>query len=207
MLAGVNGAGKSSVVGEALRQQGGEYFNPDEVAQKLRRADSALGQEQANAQAWRLGTAALERAIAERKEFTLETTLGGKTIRDLLIRAADERLEVVVIYVGLDSADRHVARVAARVKQGGHDIPEARSRERYVSSRENLVRLVPHLTELVVWDNSDEGDPAAGVAPRPRRLLHHRRRTITEVAPLETIPDWAKPIVMAVKRKVDEPAA
>ena len=53
-----------------------------------------------------------------------------------------------------------------------HDIPEDRIRERYDRSRENLIRLLPHLTELRVFDNSVEADPSRGAAPRPLLVLH-----------------------------------
>ncbi|MCU0698059.1 MAG: hypothetical protein MUC96_16255 [Myxococcaceae bacterium] len=51
VLAGVNGAGKSSVVGERLRQSGGEYFNPDEVTRKFLAASKSMTQDEANARA------------------------------------------------------------------------------------------------------------------------------------------------------------
>jgi predicted ABC-type ATPase len=69
---------------------------------------------------------------------------------------------VRVWYVGLSSPELHIARVRARVAKGGHDIPEPRIRERYDASRLNLIRLLPRLSELWVYDNSVEADPDAG---------------------------------------------
>ena len=66
VLAGVNGAGKSSIGGAAVRQHGGEYFNPDEVARALREKDPALTQADANSAAWRQGVMLLELAIEKR---------------------------------------------------------------------------------------------------------------------------------------------
>lgn len=197
VIAGVNGAGKSSVVGETIRSRGGAYFNPDEEARALRAEDPGLTQEAANARAWEAGRAGLERAIARREDFALETTLGGATITTLLQRALDAGLEVVVRYVGLDSPERHVARVRSRVARGGHDIPEATIRERYRRSREHLIALLPRLTSLVVYDNSVEGDPEAGVAPAPRLLLEMATGRVVAVAPAAQIPAWAYPIVSA----------
>jgi predicted ABC-type ATPase len=197
VIAGVNGAGKSSVVGATIRARGGAYFNPDEEARALRAEDPGLSQEAANARAWEAGRAGLERAIARHEHFAFETTLGGATITALLGRALDAGLEVVMRYVGLDSPERHVARVRSRVARGGHDIPEAQIRERYRRSREHLVALLPRLTSLVVYDNSIEGDPEAGVAPAPRRLLHMTIGRIITVAPAAQIPEWARPIVSA----------
>jgi len=64
----------------------------------------------------------LERAIAERKTFAFETTLGGATITALLQRALAAGIAVRVWYVGLDSPELHIARVRAR-SHGRHDIP------------------------------------------------------------------------------------
>ena len=83
VLAGVNGAGKSSIGGAAVRERGGEYFNPDEAARQIRAEDPALSIVEANAIAWEAGRALLERAIAERLDYTFETTLGGETITGL----------------------------------------------------------------------------------------------------------------------------
>lgn len=197
MLAGVNGAGKSSILGATIREAGGRYFNPDERARALRHNDPSLSQTEANALAWELGRRGLERAIARQEDFTFETTLGGRTIAGLLAEALDAGLEVVVRYVGLDSPERHIARVRARVELGGHHIPEAKIRERYTSSREHLVALLPRLTELVVYDNSVERDPDRDEEPVPVRLLGMSNGRILFVAPKERIPSWAHPIVAA----------
>jgi predicted ABC-type ATPase len=88
------------------------------------------------------------------------------------------------------------------VRRGGHDIPETDIRRRYARSLENLVRLLPRLSELRVFDNSEDGDPSAGKTPRPRLLLHMKAGRI--VAPsrsaISSTPDWAKPILAAALR-------
>lgn len=197
VLAGTNGAGKSSIAGAMFRQAGGQYFNPDEAARLIRARDPGLSQAQANGAAWRQGVRLLERAIAERRTFAFETTLGGRTITASLERALSAGLEVRVWYIGLSSPELHLARVRARVARGGHDIPEARIRARYDSGRLNLIRLLPTLTELRVYDNSAEADPHAGVAPEPRPILRTARGKVAWSCPLAETPEWAKPILAA----------
>jgi predicted ABC-type ATPase len=200
VLAGTNGAGKSSIAGAALRRAGGDYFNPDEVARRLRRADPELSRREANSRAWHIGRHFLERAIEQRFRFALETTLGGRTITGLLLKAANVGLPVRTWYVGLASVELHLERVRTRVALGGHPIPEARIRERYDASRENLVRLVPHLTELKLYDNSRERDPAAGVPPEPLLVLHVKGGEVVDACPMPDVPQWAKPIVQRVRQ-------
>jgi predicted ABC-type ATPase len=197
VLAGANGAGKSSLGGAALLQRGVEYFNPDEAARRILAANPTIVQEDANSAAWHEGKRLLERAIAERLNFAFETTLGGKTIPDLLERALESGIEVRVWYVGLHTPELHVTRVRSRVERGGHDIPEVKIRERYHRSRLNLVRLIRKLTELRVYDNSEEADPNAGAPPEPILILHLDKGKVVNSCDLTTAPEWTKPILLA----------
>jgi len=200
VLAGTNGAGKSSVGGAMFRESGAEYFNPDEAALRFRATNPGMTQEEANSAAWRQGKRLLERAISERLDFAFETTLGGRTIAGLLHQALSAKIEVRIWYVGLATPELHIARVRSRVVAGGHDIPAARIRERYESSRLNLVDLMPKLTELRIYDNSEEGDPRKGVAPRPRLLLHMDYGKIVDSCDLADTPQWAKPILVTAMK-------
>jgi len=197
-LAGVNGAGKSSVTGSYVRSKGGAYFNPDEVAAGYRSENPALSQPEANSRAWRDGKTLLEAAIRDDTEFTFETTLGGKTIADLLEQAAGAGHRVRIVFVGLESAEKHIQRVASRVARGGHDIPEESIRERYRSSRLNLIRLLPVLDELVLYDNSDDADRDTGSAPALKPLLHMKDGRIVHIERRPNAAcEWSKPILAA----------
>lgn len=180
-----------------FRRTGVDYFNPDEATVRMLAANPGLSTPDANSAAWHQGKRLLERAIAERLDFAFETTLGGHTIRARLQQALAEGIDVRVWFVGLRTPDLHVARVRARVARGGHDIPEARIRERYDRSRLNLIALMPRLTELRVFDNSTDADPSAGRVPQPILLLHLTKRRIVSMIDLSQVPDWAKAVVAA----------
>jgi predicted ABC-type ATPase len=203
VLAGTDGAGKSSLAGAMLRHAGGDYFNPDEVAHRIRQMAPELTVQQANSRAWTVGKRLFERAIAERRSFAFETTLGGRTITSLLGQALASGLQVKIWYAGLVTPDLHIARVRSRVARGGHDIPEPAIRRRYKSSLQNLVRLLPKLSELRVFDNSHDGDPHAGRAPRPALVLHMKQGRIVapSLAALAKTPKWARPIVAAAMKR------
>ncbi len=180
-----------------FREAGADYFNPDEAARALRSRNPKLSASEANAAAWQQGVLLLERAVRDRLDFAFETTLGGSTIAAMLERAADAGVEIFVWYAGLEGLERHVARVKARVKKGGHDIPPADIRRRYDKSRLNLIHLLPKLTALRVYDNSLEADPARGTQPSPVLVLHFEHGRIAGPANLAPTPQWAKPIVAA----------
>lgn len=205
VLAGCNGGGKSSIGGAALRQSGAEFFNPDEAARRIAVANAQrrplLSQAQINGAAWNEGRRLLRRAIAEHAHLAFETTLGGQTMTSLLEQAARAGLAVHIWFVGLADVELHIDRVRRRVAKGGHDIPVDKIRARFDNGRLNLVRLLPRLSELHLYDNSAEADPDAGVTPLPRFLIHCRERRILSPAKLktllETTPAWAKPIAAA----------
>lgn len=190
VIAGVNGAGKSSVAGANIRHKGADYFNPDEVARDLRADNPALSEAEANGQAWQMGYEQLLRAIDEGQDYIFETTLGGNTICQTLHDAIDRGEEVRVFFVGLASPELHIARVAARVSRGGHPIPEAKIRERWISAIHNLMGLIPRCTAVSVFDNSAED---TGSGPTPVCLFSLQGEQFVS-PPVNPMPDWGKPL-------------
>ena len=199
VLAGVNGAGKSSVGGALLAEHGLTWFNPDSFARELV-AQLGLSAFEANARAWEFGRSQLEAAMAKGTNYAFETTLGAKTIAAMLAKAADTH-DVMMIFCGLESMALHLQRVQSRVVMGGHDIPEAKIRERWVSSRLNLIELMPRLTRLQVFDNSTQ--VAAGEdIPEPVLVMEMIRGRLMFPEPgntpsLRATPEWVRPMLQA----------
>jgi len=199
VLAGVNGAGKSSVGGAMLAEHGLAWFNPDTYARELM-AQLGLERAEANGRAWEHGRSRLHAAIVDRRNYAFETTLGGTTIPELLAKATNSH-DVVMLFCGLASAELHIQRVRLRVANGGHDIPENKIRERWVASRANLIKLLPRLSRLQVFDNSTEAavgqdipDPVLVLEMIGGRMVFPGRDSIEA---LNATPEWARPIVQA----------
>jgi predicted ABC-type ATPase len=197
VAAGTNGAGKSVIAGEFLAARAkGAYFNPDLAAKSMVDKDG-LTLTEANARAWTHGFELLTRSIDRNESFSFETTLGGNSITQALMRAASAGLEVFIFFVGLDSPERHIARVSARVLRGGHPIPANKIRDRYPKSLANLIKLLPCANEVRIYDNSDE---SADGTPRARLVLSLSRQRIVNPSLDElvaTAPAWARPVVAA----------
>jgi hypothetical protein len=94
-----------------------------------------------------------------------------------------------------------MARVRARVAAGGHDIPEAKIRERYTNAQGNLIGLMPHVAHLQVYDNSAEAAQGDSV-PDPMLVLEMEGGRLQwprpdDGAALHATPEWAKAIMEA----------
>jgi len=195
VLAGVNGAGKSSVGGAFLNNARLPWYNPDTFARALM-TEHGLGPLEANSLAWKEGMRQLDDAIANRTPFAFETTLGGTTVPSK-IRMAHKTHDVRIWYCGLNSPDEHIKRVQLRVLRGGHNIPREKIFERWDKSRANLIDVLPFLTELSVFDNSDTVSQGAFI-PNPRLILRFNEGAVlypdTHDALTKT-PIWAQAIV------------
>ena len=194
VIAGVNGAGKSSVFGSHVRAMRGEYFNPDEVAARMLRTDPKLTREQANGLAWQANLSLLDEAIAADDNYIFETTLGGATITLRLHHAMDIGRDVRILFCGLGSPELHIERVAARVKKGGHPIPEAKIRERCTDSIHNFMTLLPRCQAVRVLDNSGT------LAQLQVLFALEAGRLVTEFA--DPMSDWAKPLATVAIQKL-----
>ena len=196
MLAGVNGAGRSSLLGAMLAEDGAVWFDPDAFTRRL--VECGWPQDEANATAWQEGVRPLRAAMANDVDYAFETRLGANTIPALLREACARQHEVSLWFCGLESIGLHLQRVAGRLANGGHDIPEGKIRQRFDSSRLKLIELLPHLTALHLYDNSRAADADGRVEPllvleveRGRILCTATREEFTQA------PGWTKPIVWA----------
>jgi len=202
VLAGVNGAGKSSVGGALLADQGLSWFNPDTYARELVQ-QLGLDPAEANSRAWAHSKSGLESATANASSYAFETTLGGTTMTQLLMQAARTH-SVVMLYCGLSSPELHIERVAQRVAHGGHSIPEAKIRERWNASRLNLIKLLPVLSKLQVLDNSAQVQPGQSI-PDPVVVLEMDAGRIIvpdplDAAAMQAVPQWAHAVSEAAFR-------
>jgi predicted ABC-type ATPase len=202
VLAGVNGAGKSSIGGHLLERDGFTWFNPDTFARELRAA-TGCDQETANAHAWQEGMRRFDEAIAKGLNYAFETTLGGRTVTARILEATKTH-DALIWFCGLSSPELHIARVGARVAAGGHPIPEEKIRERYPLAQLNLIKLMPHVSYIKVYDNSMQA-AADGTVPDPQLVLEMESGKVISPAPddleaLQRVPEWSKPILEAALR-------
>ena len=102
-------------------------MNSDEFAKHL----SPFSPESAYITASRLMLKKVKYLFNRREDFCIETTLATRALLKMTRSAQNMGYYVTVLYFWLNSPDIAVQRVAARVKAGGHDIPEETIRRRY----------------------------------------------------------------------------
>lgn len=155
IIAGPNGAGKTTFAREFLPNEAGcpVFVNADLIAAGL----APFAPETAAVQAGRLMLQELARHFASRSSFAFETTLSGRGYLRMIEQWQAAGYRVKLLFLQLASADEAIARVAQRVKQGGHDIPAAVIRRRFVAGRSNFERLyAPIVDAWALYDNSAE---------------------------------------------------
>jgi predicted ABC-type ATPase len=155
LVAGINGAGKTTasqeVLSKILKIQA--FVNADTIARGL----NAFDPESEAGRAGRIMLAQLDELAAARRDFSFETTLAARTYSAFLSKLKSAGYEVHLYYFWLDSPETAIARVALRVRSGGHHIPEDTIRRRYSRSVDNFFRLYrPLCNYWRVYDNSGE---------------------------------------------------
>ena len=159
ILAGPNGAGKSTVAKYLLTEKYfiDEFVNADAIAAGL----SAFAPEAVAFEAGRIMLRRIDALLRDRRAFAFETTLASKSFTRLIARARLSGYRVTLLYVALPSVQLARRRVARRVKEGGHSIPDNVIERRFYRSLENLVRRYRVVVdEWFVYDNSELKTPA-----------------------------------------------
>ena len=173
VIAGPNGAGKSTTAPSLLRDalQVSEFVNADAIAGGL----SVFRPESVAIPAGRAMLERMQHLAEAEANFAFETTLASRSFAPWLARLKRRGYHVHVLFLWLESADLAVDRVAARVRVGGHDVPEETVRRRYERGLRNFFQLyLPLVDSWQMFDNSRAG--------RPQLVASGREGHVQEVA-------------------------
>lgn len=152
-LAGPNGAGKSTLAARIV-PPGVPFLNADNIARSL---TPAPGQN-ADFAAGRLLLARMDETVQAKISFALETNLASHTLATRIPRWQEAGYTVSLVFVWIPSADLAVERVAARVRSGGHHIPDATVRRRYKAGLQAFFEVYqPLVDRWRLYDNSGLG--------------------------------------------------
>jgi len=150
-LVGTNGSGKSSLRNYLNLSDIQTNIDPDVLNRVYRTKYPDTYQVEAGKQALRMYDDALQKGL----NICLESTLAGRGTMQRVIAAKNAGYFTLAYYIGLNSVELNLERVAQRVARGGHDIPEDIVRRRFNESANNLVLIKDYLDEIYLLDNSE----------------------------------------------------
>jgi predicted ABC-type ATPase len=172
VIAGPNGSGKSTMAPRLLQEalSVSEFVNADPIAIGL----SGFRPESMAMAAGRMMLARLKALAQARENFAFETTLASRTFAPWLVKLRESGYRVHLAFLLLPSPELAVARVAERVRQGGHDVPEGVIRRRFAAGLKNFFKLYQGVADTwQMFDNSGVSGPrliASGRAGEPAQV-------------------------------------
>lgn len=178
-IAGPNGAGKSTFFGAFFRDTGVRFVNADELSRQL------------NIDAYRaagVANAIRNELVARIQSFAFEAVFSDPVgdQMEFLKAATAAGYDVTLCFIGVDGPEMSDQRVAMRVSQGGHDVPEEKIIARFPRTLANLKIALAELPHVVVYDNSNLAAPF-------RRIAEFRNGQRSFLA--EALPGWCTPLL------------
>lgn len=155
IIAGPNGAGKTTFAKEFLPYEADcpDFINADLIAAGI----SPFDPDRAAIRAGRLMLFEIKRRIVRGESFAFETTLSGRYYASLIPDWRKAGYHVKLIFLNLPNPELAIARVAARVSQGGHHVPEPVVRRRFDSGLKNFHDIYQRLVNSwALYDNSSQ---------------------------------------------------
>jgi predicted ABC-type ATPase len=178
LLAGGNGAGKSTFYNRYLAPRGLRFVNADEIARMIAPNDPMS----ASYEAAGLGEEIRTRLLQQRESFCFETVFSHPSKIDFAARARALDYEIVLVFIHLTDASLNQARVAHRVRGGGHDVPADKVASRIPRTLEHIRAVFPLCDRVDVLDNSSAQEPYRRVFTlQAGRLTAHQ----------DPLPGWA----------------
>lgn len=147
IIAGVNGAGKSSLAGALnyLRDDLGVIVDADRITAEQFGGDEYEGGKAAIAK--------IKQCLSAGINFTQESTLSGGYTKRVVQAARKAGYSVRMFYIGIDTEQESRRRIKNRVERGGHDIPDVDIGRRFKRRVASLLRVLPYCNEVVFFDN------------------------------------------------------
>lgn len=153
ILAGANGSGKSTISKVLLPAESLVYVNPDDIARELNPAEPTAAKIEAGKETLKR----IEELFAAGTSFAIESTLSGNVYLKVIEKAKSLGYRTSIIYTFVDSPEACIARIAARVKAGGHHVPDEDVRRRYYRSKKNFWQLYRnHADSWLLYYNGGE---------------------------------------------------
>ncbi len=162
LVAGADGVGKTTYARDHIQSYSGtkSFVNLDEIARGLSPFEPEAQRVRAARVSLNYLNSVLDMSQPEngdhdnRRSISLETTLAGLTHLRTIARAKANGWRVQLLYFAVQSPEIALARIARRVSEGGHNIPEADARRRFGRSLQNFSLYAAQCDLWRVFDNN-----------------------------------------------------
>ena len=182
VLAGGNGAGKSTFYREALKPLGIPFINADQIAREIYPDDP-----EANSyNAARIAEHMRAEQLQAGNSFCFETVFSHPSKIDFLGRAKARRYQIILVLIHLAHTDLNKARISQRVAEGGHSVPDEKVEQRIPRTLALVRKAIPLCDQVRILDNSRSDRPFTPVAT----IIGERTTRY-----FDPLPEWAGQII------------
>jgi len=181
ILAGGNGAGKSTFYRTQLAPLGLQFINTDALAKEL----YPEAPEEHRYDAAKLATEIRFRLLNEGRSFCFESVFSHPSKIDFVAKAKVLGYQIILVFIHLDTVSLNQARVAQRLSEGGYNVPDEKVASRILRLLQNIKQTLPLCDQVRILNNSRIDNPFQQVAVI-------RNGQLQQEIPL---PDWAKDLL------------
>ncbi len=185
LLAGGNGVGKSTFYKMQLEPLGLPFVNADSLAKQLYPEEP----EQHSYEAAKIAEAMRMKLLQEGRTFCFETVFSHPSKIDFVAQAKAMGYEVILVFIHLENVSLNQARIAQRVSEGGHNVPENKVSSRITRTLQNIKQALPLCDRSYLLDNSRLDNPFEQVSIVCDGKL---------VSRIEPLPEWAKMLLIDI---------
>ena len=182
VLAGGNGAGKSTFYRTQLAPLGLPFVNADILAKEV----YPQSPEEHSYDAAKLATEIRFRLLHEGRNFCFETVFSHPSKIDFVAQAKALGYEIILVFIHLDTVSLNQARVAQRLSEGGHNVPDEKVASRIPRLLQNIKKTLPLCDQVRILNNSRIDSPFQQVA-----VIRNGQKLQQEI----DLPDWAKELL------------
>ena len=183
VLAGINGAGKSTFYFQSLRHLNLPFVNADLIAAQLWPQEPFAHAYEAAERAAQMR----DQFLARKRSFVTETVFSHVSKVSLIEKAKGTGYRVILIYIHLDGSDLARMRVEERVGRGGHPVPDEKIIQRFPRLLKHLHPAIAVADVALLYDNSILGEPFRHIATVKGGVL--------QATPSQALPEWASKLL------------
>ncbi len=182
LLAGGNGAGKSTFYHTQLARRGIPFVNADILAKHL----YPLAPEAHSYDAAMIAAQLRSQLLSEGRSFCFETVFSHPSKIDFVAQAKTLGYEIILVFIHLGSVSLNQARISQRVSEGGHSVPDEKVRKRIPRLLKLIKQTLPLCDQVYLLDNSRADNPFKQVA-----MIRNGKTELMQ----DTMPEWARELL------------